>query len=138
MAAAAAEGGSPEQRSLGTVRLPPLPWSGVCVFTKRNLQLLPSFLPRFRRTVGAVPPRYALPETVAAKVTEGGGERTEGAGGPKKKERLRLLPPSLIHPISHTFLSHLAEYAAEDCHLSVRPSASCPCVRLLWPTISTS
>ena len=92
---------------------------------------LPPSLPRFRRTVGAVPPRYALPETVAAaEVTEEGGKLKERAGGPKKKERLRLFPlASLIHPISHTFLSHLAEFAAEDCHLSVRPSASCPCVR---------
>ena len=97
-------------------------------------------LPRFRRTVGAVPPRYALPETEAAEVTEEGGRKTEGAGGRAKKEGATsplpsFLPPSLIHPISHTFLSHLAEFAAEDCHLSVRPSASCPCVRLLWPTI---
>ena len=71
----------------------------MCVFTKRNLQLLPSFLPRFRRTVGAVPPRYALPETVAAEVTEEGGKLKERAGGPKKKERLRLFPlPSCLFP----------------------------------------
>ena len=63
------EGG--RERSLGMVRLPapappPPPWRRVCVFTKRNLQLLP----RFRRTVSAMPPRYALAATVAAKVTE--------------------------------------------------------------------
>ena len=104
---------------------------------------LPPFpLPRFRRTVGAVPPRYALPETVAAEVTEEGGKLKERAGGPKKKERLRLplsslSLPSLIHPISHTFLSHLAEYGRGEAaaapppktaiYLSVRPS-SCPLV----------
>ena len=108
----------------------------MCLY-KEKFTATPFLPPRFRRTVGAVPPRYALPETVAAEVTEKGGKLKERAGGPKKKERLCLFPlASLIHPISHTFLSHLAEYAAEDCHLSVRPSASCPCVRLVWPTIT--
>ena len=61
--------------------------------------------------MSAVPPRYALvaATTVAAKVTE---EEEDGqTGGRAKKEGATSpLPSPLIHPISHTFLSHLAEY----------------------------
>ena len=102
----------------------------VCVFTKRNLQLLPSFLPP------SIPANCRCRATALRAArdgggrSDGGGRKTEGAGGRAKKEGATSpLPSCLIHPISHTFLSHLAEYAAEDCHLSVRPSASCPCVR---------
>ena len=112
------------------VRLPPPPPPSqrrVCVFTKRNLQLLPPCLSRFRRTVSAVPPRYALvaATTVAAKVTEEEEEEDGQTGGRAKKEGATLpLPSPLIHPISHTFLSHLAEYdrgPAPDYPLSVCP-----------------
>ena len=108
------DGGGGRRRSLGMVRLPPPPSQRrVCVFTKRNLQLLPPCLSRFRRTVSAVPPRYALvaATTVAAKVTEEEEEEDGQTGGRAKKEGATLpLPSPLIHPISHTFLSHLAEY----------------------------
>ena len=79
-----------------------------------------------------------LAATEAAEVTEEEERRTGvQAGGPKKKELCTSplpssLPPSLIHPISHTFLSHLAEYA-EDCHLSVRRPV--PLSARSWPTI---
>lgn len=90
--------GGREGRSLGMVRLPapappPPPWRRVCVFTKRNLQLLP----RFRRTVSAMPPRYALAATVAAKVTEEEEER-EADGRAGQKRRSDFASPLFPHP----------------------------------------
>ena len=90
-------------------------------------------LPRFRRTVSAVPPRYALAATVAAKVTEEEEREVGGRadGRAKKEGATSPLPSPLIHPISHTFLSHLAEYDRG-------PAPRLPyllCVCPLWPTI---
>ena len=66
-----------------------------CVFTKRNLQLLP----RFRRTVSAVPPRYALPGSDGGGRSDGGGgEADRRAGGRAKKEGAMYLASSFFPP----------------------------------------